>query len=55
MKLLCKIKPQIKNASVNKEIAGLDEKIAKASYFPVLSASAGISSGYSSQTSEPLF
>ena len=44
------IKPQLKNAAVNKEIARLDEKIAKASYFPVLSASAGLSSGYSSQT-----
>jgi outer membrane protein len=49
------IKPQIKNAAVNKEIAGLDEKIAKASYFPVLSASAGISSGYSSKASDVYF
>ncbi len=49
------IKPQIKNAAVNKEIASLDEKIAKASYFPVLSASAGISSGYSSRTSDVYF
>lgn len=46
------IKPQIKNASVNKEIAGLDEKIARASYLPVLSASAGLSSGFSSQTTD---
>jgi outer membrane protein len=36
------IKPQIKNDSVNKEIATLDEKIAKAGYFPSLSASAGL-------------
>ncbi len=49
------IKPQIKNAEVNKKIAGLDEKIAKASYFPVLSASGGLSSGYSSQAADPYF
>ncbi len=49
------IKPQIKNASVNKEIAGLDEKIARASYFPVLSASAGVSTGYSSQGNRCIF
>ena len=30
------------NASVNKEIAALDGKIAKAGYFPTLSASAGL-------------
>jgi outer membrane protein len=46
------IKPQIKNAAVNKEIASLDEKIARASYFPVLSASAGLSSGYTSQATD---
>lgn len=50
-----KIKPQIKNALVNKDIAGLDEKIAKSSYFPVLSASAGISSGYSSKASDTYY
>jgi outer membrane protein len=49
------IKPQIKNAEINKKVASFDEKIAKASYFPVLSASAGISSAYSSQTSDPYF
>ena len=49
------IKPQIKNAAVNKKIASLDEKIAKASYFPVLSASAGLSSSYSSRTSDTYF
>jgi outer membrane protein len=49
------IKPQVKNASVNKEIAGLDEKIAKASYYPVLSASAGASSSYSSKSSDGYF
>jgi outer membrane protein len=49
------IKPQIKNAGINKDIAGLDEKIARASYFPVLSASAGLSSSYASQTADPYF
>ena len=49
------IKPQVKNAAVNKQIAGLDEKIAKASYFPVLSASAGLSSGYSSKAADTYF
>lgn len=47
------IKPQIRYASVNKEIAALDEDIAKAGYFPVLSANAGIGSSYSSQLSNP--
>ncbi|MGE5406862.1 MAG: TolC family protein [Methanosarcina sp.] len=42
------IKPQIKNAYVEKEIAVIDEDIAKAGYYPVLSASAGIGSSYSS-------
>jgi len=49
------IKPQIKNAAINKQIASLDEKIAKASFFPVLSASAGISAGYSSEATDPYF
>ncbi|HPT22817.1 MAG TPA: TolC family protein [Bacteroidales bacterium] len=49
------IKPQIKNAQINKDIAALDEKIAKAGYFPVLSASAGLSSSYSSQGTEDYF
>jgi outer membrane protein len=49
------IKPQIKNAAVNKEIAGLDEKIAKASYFPVLSASAGLTTAYSSRATDAYF
>jgi outer membrane protein len=43
------LKPQIKSASLNKEIAGLDEKIAKAAYFPSISANAGISTGFSSE------
>jgi outer membrane protein len=41
------IKPQVKNASVNKKITALDEKIARAGFFPTLSASSGISSSYS--------
>lgn len=49
------IKPQVKNAEINKKIAGFDEKIAKASYFPVLSASAGMSSSYSSLGTDPYF
>jgi outer membrane protein len=49
------IKPQIKNASVNKEIAAIDEKIAKAGYFPILSASAGLGTNYSSQFTDPYF
>jgi outer membrane protein len=49
------IKPQIRNAAVNKEIASLDEKIARASYFPVLSASAGLSSGYTSKATDNYF
>ncbi len=46
--LALSIKPQIKNAALNKEIAKLDEKVARAGLFPTLTASAGISSGYSS-------
>lgn len=49
------IKPQVKGASVNKEIAALDTEIAKAGYYPVLSASAGIGSSYSSMFSDPYF
>lgn len=41
------IKPQIKSAAIDKEIAQLDEKIAKAGYLPSLSANAGISTGAS--------
>ena len=46
--LALSIKPQIKYAAVNKEIASYDEKVAKTALFPTLSANAGISSGYSS-------
>ncbi|HOX75410.1 MAG TPA: TolC family protein [Bacteroidales bacterium] len=49
------IKPQIKNASVNKEIAALDEKIARAGFYPTLSASTGIGSAYSSRTDDAYF
>lgn len=49
------IKPQIKNAELGKKSAELDEQIAKAGYFPTLSASAGISSGYSSSTTDLYF
>lgn len=49
------IKPQIKNAAVNKEIAALDEKVARAGYYPTLSASAGLSSGFSSLETGPYF
>jgi outer membrane protein len=49
------IKPQVKNAEVNKQIASLDEKIARAAYFPVLSANAGVSAGYSSTATDPYF
>lgn len=49
------IKPQIKNAAINKEMAALDEKIAKAAYFPSVSASAGIGTSYSSKLSDTYF
>ncbi len=49
------IKPQIKNAAVNKEIAELDGKIAKAGYYPILSASGGIGTNYSSLGTDPYF
>lgn len=49
------IKPQIKNAAVNKEIAALDGKIARAGYYPILSASGGIGTNYSSLGTDPYF
>jgi outer membrane protein len=49
------IKPQIKNAALNKEIAALGEKIAKAGYYPVLSGDAGLISNYSSKASNAYF
>jgi len=42
------IKPQIKSVEYQKESAALNEKIARGSYFPTVSASAGLSSGFSS-------
>jgi len=44
------IKPQIKNAELTKESTLLDVKIAKADLLPSLSMDAGLSSGYSSLT-----
>lgn len=49
------IKPQIKNAEIGKELAALDENIARAGYYPVLSASAGIGSSYSSVQPDTYF
>lgn len=49
------IKPQVKNAAVNKEIIALDEDIARSGYYPVLSASAGVGSSYSSLGTDPYF
>jgi outer membrane protein len=49
------IKPQVKNAELNKKIAALDEKIAKAGYFPTLSAGGGIGTSYSNQLTDPYF
>ncbi len=42
------IKPQIKNAELNKVSAGLNVNVAKADYLPTLSMGAGLSTGYSS-------
>ncbi|MGD0583395.1 MAG: TolC family protein [Bacteroidales bacterium] len=49
------IKPQIKNAAVNKDIAALNEKIAKAGYIPTLSASAALTTGYSTSAADIYF
>ncbi|HQG76983.1 MAG TPA: TolC family protein [Bacteroidales bacterium] len=49
------IKPQVKAAEVSRQIASLDEKIARAGYFPTLSASAGIGTSYSSRLTDPYF
>lgn len=49
------IKPQIKNAEINLEITALDSKIAKAGYFPTLTASAGLGSNYSSRVNDDYF
>lgn len=46
------IKPQIKNAELNKENAEYDEKIARADFLPNVSLNAGLGTGYSSLNSE---
>ena len=38
-----------------KKIAAIDEKIARAAFFPTLSAVAGLSSGYSTSYTDPYF
>jgi outer membrane protein len=50
-----RIRPQIKNAAVNKQIAAIDEDIARAGYYPVLSASAGLGSSFSSIQADNYF
>jgi len=42
------IKPEIKNIELTKESTALNVKIAKADYMPIISANAGLSTGYSS-------
>lgn len=42
------IKPEIKNIELTKESTALNVKIAKADFVPVISANAGLSTGYSS-------
>lgn len=49
------IKPQVKNAELDKESATFDEKIARADYFPVFSVNMGIGTGYSSLTSDQVY
>ena len=49
------IKPQVKNAELNKESSIYDKKIAYANYFPVLSMNAGIGTGYSSLTTSEVY
>jgi outer membrane protein len=50
-----KIKPQIKYAAINKEIAALDEKIARSGYYPSISANASLSSAFSGKSYDPYF
>ena len=47
-----KLKPQIKSAELNIQSAELDEKIARADYYPSLSLTAGVGTGYSSLSSD---
>ncbi|MFN8240331.1 MAG: TolC family protein [Bacteroidales bacterium] len=49
------IKPQVKSASLNKEIAELSEKIARSAFYPVLAANAGIGTYYSGNVSGTYF
>lgn len=49
------IKPQIKYAAINKEIAALDEKIARSGYYPSISANASLSSAFSGKSYDPYF
>ncbi len=45
------IKPEIKNIELTKESTALNVKIAKADYMPIITANAGLSTGYSSLNS----
>ncbi len=45
------IKPQVKSAELNTQSAMYDEKIAKAGFYPTVSANAGLGTGYSSLSS----
>lgn len=45
------IKPEIKNIELTKESTALNVKIARADYMPIISANAGLSTGYSSLNS----
>jgi outer membrane protein len=49
------IKPQIKYAAINKEIAALDEKIARSGYYPSISANASLNSAFSGKSYDPYF
>lgn len=46
------IKPQVKSAELNTQSALYDEKIAKADFYPTVSANAGLGTGYSSLSSD---
>ncbi|MCK3684824.1 TolC family protein [Maribellus sp. YY47] len=45
------VKPQVRSSEYQKESAALNEKIAKAAFYPTISADAGLSTGYSNQLS----
>jgi len=47
--LALEIKPQVRSSEYQKESAALNEKIARAAYYPTVSADAGLSTGYSNQ------